>query len=375
MSRLFAVLFGIGLLVEPAYAHKPSDSYLTLSVTGTHIEGQWDVALRDLDYAIGLDADDDGRLTWGEVRGRWPEIHDYVLSRLVVKMGSVTCAHSPTADLIDRHTDGAYAALRFVLACPHPTLRMNLHYGLFFDVDPQHRGLVQVKSPEGTASLIFSAEHAQEELVVGASRRWGTLLSYAHEGVHHIWSGVDHLLFLLALLLPAVLHWGVGGWQGVNGLRTVMVDVAAVVTAFTAAHSITLSLAALQIVALPSRLVESVIAASVALAAMNNLVPVVSTRRWAVAMVFGLVHGFGFAGALADLGLADGAQLLALAGFNLGVEAGQLVVVTLFLPVAYGLRHLWLYQRVVMAGGSVAILVLALCWAVERAFDLQVLSF
>jgi len=375
MRWLLAVLLGIGLLVEPAWAHKPSDSYLTLTMTDDRIEGRWDVALRDLDFALGLDVDDDGRLTWGEVRTRQSEISDYVLSRLTVMMGSTACAIRPTKTLLDEHTDGTYAVLTFSLHCAHPTLKMQVDYRLFFDLDAQHRGLARVVSHEGVTAMLFSPDHARQTVTIGASRRWGTLLSYAHEGVHHIWSGSDHLLFLLALLLPAVVRRGAAGWQAVNGLRTVMLDVAAVVTAFTVAHSITLSLAALQIVTLPSRLVESMIAASVALAAINNLVPVVSDRRWAVAFLFGLVHGFGFAGALTDLGLVDGAHLLALAGFNLGVEAGQIAIVALFLPIAYGLRHLWLYQRVVLAGGSLAILVLALCWAVERVFDLQVLAF
>jgi hypothetical protein len=365
----------IWMLTMPALAHKPSDSYLTLIVKDQTIEGQWDVALRDLDYAIGLDADDDGRLTWGEVRSRLPEIHEYLLSRLVVKMGSVACVGRPTADLIDRHTDGAYAVLRVSLTCPPPTIRMDILYRLFFDVDPQHRGLVKVVGEEGTASLVFSPEQAHQELTAGASRRWGTFLAYAHEGVHHIWSGIDHLLFLLALLLPSVLHRSNGAWQAASGLRSVFWDVAGVVTSFTVAHSLTLSLSILHIVTLPSRLVESLIAVSVAMAALNNLVPFALKRRWAVAFLFGLLHGFGFAGALADLGLVEGAKALALGGFNLGVEAGQLAVVTLFLPVAYGLRHFRLYQRVVMAAGSGAIVVVALCWLVERTFDCQVLNF
>jgi hypothetical protein len=110
------------------------------------------------------------------------------------------------------------------------------------------------------------------------------------------------------------------------------------------------------------------------LAALNNIVPLVSERRWAVAMGFGLLHGFGFAGALADLGLPPNATVAALAGFNLGVEGGQLVLVGLFLPIAYGLRRLGIYQRGVVAAGSCAIAALALCWLVERAFNVSLFS-
>ena len=150
-----------------------------------------------------------------------------------------------------------------------------------------------------------------------------------------------------------------------------MHEAAAVITFFTVAHSITLSLAALHVVSLPSRLVESAIAASVLVAALNNLKPLVQGRRWVVAFGFGLIHGFGFASVLAELGLPSDALLLALVGFNLGVEAGQLAIVALFLPLAFSLRRSALYRRSVMAGGSVLIAGVAAIWLVERAFGVS----
>ncbi len=125
---------------------------------------------------------------------------------------------------------------------------------------------------------------------------------------------------------------------------------------------------------LPSRPVESAIALSVMLAALNNLWPVVHARRWAVAFAFGLVHGFGFASVLADLGLPSGALLLALVGFNLGVELGQLMIVSAFLPLAFALRRTWTYRRIILDGGSAAIALIAAVWLVERAFDLRLLA-
>jgi hypothetical protein len=147
-----------------------------------------------------------------------------------------------------------------------------------------------------------------------------------------------------------------------------------VVTAFTAAHSITLSLAALELIALPSRLVESAIALSVMLAAANNLYPVVAQRRWVVAFGFGLIHGFGFASVLTELGLPADALLLSLVGFNLGVEVGQLAIVAGFLPLAYALRHTAFYRRGVFVWGSLLTLLVATIWLVERVFDLKLVS-
>jgi len=206
--------------------------------------------------------------------------------------------------------------------------------------------------------------------------RWHTFVTYVGQGVWHIWIGFDHILFLVALLLPAVL-WRQGGarghWVPAPAFRAAFWDVLKIVTAFTLAHSITLTLATLGWVSPPSRPVESLIAASVALAAANNLWPVMGGKRWLVAFVFGLVHGFGFAGALAELGLPQGALALALFGFNVGVELGQLAIVVLFLPLAYSLRRTRFYRQAVLVGGSVLIAALALVWFVERAFDIKLL--
>lgn len=200
-------------------------------------------------------------------------------------------------------------------------------------------------------------------------------LTFLVEGVWHIWSGYDHILFLLALLLPGVLRRQPGGWGPVPERRIAIVNVLKVVTAFTVAHSITLSLAVLGLVHLPSRLIESAIAASVVLAALNNLAPLVSERGWMVAFGFGLLHGFGFANALGDLGLQHGQLAVTLFSFNLGVEIGQLAIVSLFLPLALSLRRLVFYRRLVLRFGSLAIVVVASTWLAERALDFKWLPF
>ena len=148
-------------------------------------------------------------------------------------------------------------------------------------------------------------------------------------------------------------------------------DVVRVVTAFTLAHSLTLTLAALGVLALPSRLVESAIAASVIVAALNNLRPLYQRGRVLFAFGFGLLHGFGFASVLADLGLPQDALLLSLVGFNVGVELGQLAIVAVFLPLAWWLRNGLFYRRVVMLGGSAVIALVAAVWLLERGLDLQ----
>jgi hypothetical protein len=376
---LVAGLLGL-LWLAQAEAHKASDSYLSVDVSDAGvISGQWDIALRDLDFAIGLDADGDGNITWGETRAKHADIAAYALARLDIEADGAACTSAAPEQLVDQHTDGAYTVLRLQFNCPpRPGGRLSkltLNYQLFADLDPQHRGLLKLTAGGQARTAIFSPEARRQVFVLQESTLWRQFLDYAEEGVWHIWTGYDHILFLLSLLLPAVLVWQAPKWVAAQRFAPCVVDVAKIVTAFTLAHSITLSLATLGFVSLPSRLVESVIAASVVLAALNNLWPLYQGRRWMVAFVFGLIHGFGFAAVLADLGLPQNALLLALVGFNLGVEGGQLAIVGLFLPLAYLVRRGWFYPRVVLRGGSAVIAVLAAIWLAERAFNFKVLPF
>jgi len=363
------------LLSCAAWAHKPSDSYLTLKVDGAQVAGQWDIALRDLDFAIGLDANDDGAITWGELRARRGEVSAYALARLKFASGGVPCPARATGHLVDQHSDGAYAVLRFAAECPDRIETLRISYGLLFDLDPQHKGLLRLEAAGRTVTGIFSLDKPTLELKLGEVSRFSQFLEYGEHGVWHIWIGYDHILFLLSLLLPAVLHRTHKHWEPVATFGEGFWDVFRIVTSFTVAHSITLSLAALGVIELPSRLVESAIAASVLLAAINNLLLMVIGRRWVVAFVFGLVHGFGFASVLADLGLPREALLLALLGFNLGVEVGQLAIVSVFLPLAYALRRTWFYQRLLLVGGSLAIAAVAASWMAERILDVKFLPF
>ena len=377
MTRaLLGLLLGLLWLAGPALAHKPSDSYLSITVAadGT-LGGRWDIALRDLDYAIGLDADGDGKLTWKEVRARHGEIANHALAHLGVRADDADCALAAGPQALDNHTDGTYTVMPLHITCPHRPTRLTVHYTLFADLDPQHRGLLNLQAPGLARSAVLGPQAPQQQFSLGQNSRWAQFLEYGREGVWHIWVGYDHILFLLSLLLPAALVWQGKRWQPAPALHAPTLDVVRTVTGFTVAHSITLSLAALGVVSLPSRWVESAIALSVLLAALNNVFPVFHGRRWTVAFSFGLIHGFGFASVLADLGLPRDALLLALVGFNLGVEAGQLAIVAVFLPLAFGLRRTRFYLQWVFAGGSSLIAGVALVWLIERMFNLKLLPF
>ena len=368
-AALAALLLCAGVAAQ---AHKPSDSYLVLTVHGQQIDGQWDIALRDLDFAIGLDQNGDGQLTWDEVKARHPAIAAYALARLTLASDGAPCPVTAGQQLVDNHTDGAYTVLRFHAVCPAKLRTLDIGYRLFADLDPQHKGLLRLDYDGSTATAIFGPEAPQQSLRLAAPDRLAQFGAYVRHGIWHIWIGFDHILFLLSLLLPAVLVAATG--RPTDSLRAAFIDVLKVVTAFTLAHSITLTLAALSLIALPSRLVESAIAASVVLAALNNLVPLFRGRRPLAAFAFGLIHGFGFASVLTDLGLPRGALLASLFGFNLGVEIGQLSIVAVFLPLAFLLRRTWLYRQL-LTFGSLLIALIALVWLVERVGDIKLLPF
>jgi hypothetical protein len=312
-------------------------------------------------------------LTWREVRLREADIAQYALSRLTLRSAGAVCAPRPGAQLIDNHSDGAYVVLRFTAVCPQPVQQLQVNYRLFAEVDAGHRGLLNFSSARGTITQVLGPSSPTVRLSLSAGGAWVQFAGYLRTGIEHIWTGFDHMLFLFSLLLPAVLLRRERQWQAQEQLRPAFFEVCRVVTAFTVAHSLTLGLATFGIVHLPSRVSESAIALSVVVAALNNVVPLVRTRRWVVAFCFGLIHGFGFANVLSDLGLPQGALALALVGFNLGVEAGQLAIVAVFLPCAYLLRETLFYRRFLVTGGSAAIAMVAALWLVERALDLRFL--
>lgn len=366
----------LALSCAPAIAHKPSDSYLRLRVDADRIAGRWDLALRDLDGVFDLDRNRDDRIDWGELRLRRDEIDRYALSRLLVSAED-PCPLRVTDHAIDRHSDGAYLVLTLQGRCADAdTDAVTVDYRALFDLDTQHRGLLRFESGQASViSAVFSPERARQTFDTGTTSRWRAFVGYVGDGVVHIAIGYDHLLFLVVLLIPAMLDRERGRWQPVARLSVAATAVLTIVTAFTLAHSVTLSLATLGIVQVPARLTEALIALSVLLTALDNLVPFLPARRWIIAFAFGLVHGFGFANVLGDLELPRSVLALSLIGFNLGVELGQLAAVAILIPLAYALRTARLYRPLVLRGGSVAIAVLAAVWLAERSLDVKLMPF
>lgn len=358
-----------------AHAHKLSDAYLNVTVSNELIAGSCEVALRDLEVLLALDSNLDGAITWAELKAKETNFVGYVSSRIRAAADGSAVPLEWGGLKVSQHLDGGYAVLDLKGTTSPGVKKLELSYSLLWEEDPLHRGLLNLTVGSNTTAAVFSQSAPKIIIDLESPVSLTRFDQFLVEGVFHIWKGYDHILFLIALLLPAVMALKIQGWRPADAFKPAALNVLKVVTAFTLAHSITLSLAALEVVRLPSRLVESTIALSVIIAAANNLKPFFRERGWMVAFGFGLIHGFGFASVLGELGLPAGALAKALIGFNLGVELGQLVIVAVFLPVAFLMRSTAFYYRVALQAGSVAISLVAALWLVDRAFDIGFMPF
>lgn len=319
------------------------------------------VDLDPVDVAYELEADDPDHATADALLPRADEIRAWATDAFSVHSADGPCEPSARAvDAVDvegalRMTRAIRVELRF--ACAARPVRFEDH--AVFDSDPQHEAIVRV----GERPTVLRAGRQRVSLEQpSAASVIGTFLL---EGVTHMVTGYDHVLFLLSLLLVA------GEVAAREGTKRSLRDVALMVTAFTVGHSITLIAAALDVVSLPSRWVESAIAGSiVAVAAWNVVRPRArSELRW-VAGLFGLVHGFGFSSVLRQLILPTEARVGALLAFNLGIELAQLGIVLAVVPLLeWAGRKPW-YHRAVVQVGSAIVGAIGLYWLVTRALGL-----
>ncbi len=325
-------------IAQRAEAHATSTSYLVADGSGEgDVHLTWGVAVADINWALGLDADGDGRITWGEIDARGEEIAAFVAQHVDMTRGAVACDIRFNDLAIAAYAAEPHLSLGFRASCAGAG-PLALSADLFFDTDPTQRTLIDIATPAGQFTSVLSPQ----------SRRWvepakpsalATFITFVGQGLLHVWIGYDHIAFLILLLLPGVLRSTGSGWLGVNTFRDTAGDLFRIVTAFTLAHSVTLGLAATGTVQVPVRPIEIAIAASIVVAGALNLFPAAARARLALAFGFGLIHGFGFANALAELG-AGGTRLVpTLAGFNVGVELAQLSLVVLVLPLLFRARN------------------------------------
>ncbi|HLY53011.1 MAG TPA: HupE/UreJ family protein, partial [Steroidobacteraceae bacterium] len=275
---------GLGLLLLAAalgvQAHVASNSFLSLRVEGAHLDGALELAVRDAEVAVGLDSNHDGQVTWGEVRAAQGALVLYLGQHLQLSAPKGRCQLQFGAVQINERVDGNYLWQPFTAVCPAALKRLTIDYRLLDAEDPSHRGLLSLSAQGMAQTAVLGGARSVQSFDLQHPSLGSAFVEYMQAGIWHIWSGIDHLLFLLSLLLPAVLLRRDHRWQAVPQATPALYSTLKVVTAFTLAHSITLSLAAFDIIRLPGRLTEPAIAASIIVGALNNVFPVVTEARW-----------------------------------------------------------------------------------------------
>jgi len=360
------------LLSQAGQAHKLSDSYLTVDLRETESESsawslRWDVSLLDLDAELNLDKNLDRQLTWGELRLQQTTVLAYLKSRLSMESDGHLCELQLSAYQLEEHSDGPYLSLSFLPDCKFPQETLLVDYQLFFAENPTHRGLLNLITAQNSKLYLFSPNNSRQRLVPALDSSWSEhVQDYFPEGVWHIWIGYDHLLFLFTLILPVVARIKGSSKDGNKNNLNFFIDTLQIVTAFTVAHSITLISTSMQWLVLPANWVEVAIAASIVVAAVHNIRPILPGSRWSIAFVLGLIHGFGFANVLLDLGAQGSSLIAALLGFNLGIEFGQMMVVVAMFGFFMLLARLSLLSQKIVPVASILAVFMGLYWLLQR---------
>jgi len=357
---LFAIL---AVLAAPeCRANNLGESYVYLQIHRDTVRGRFEMPLADFNRALRLTGTD-REITANTLDQRIGFLQDYYRQHVTIsdRQGPLSIRFTTHSFLKAR---GGYALLSFDLEGLDgvPDV-LTFDYSVLFDEEPGHRGFLLVEhnwatgtfANENRVSLVFSPSARRQDFNLTSSGRLRGFLAIVRMGTEHILLGLDHIFFLVALLLPVVLRRGREGWQALERVRPALWNLVTIVTAVVAAHAVALSLAALGLLRLPEALVETVIAASTTLAAANILFPLFRERVWGIVFGLSLFHGMGLAGGMMDLGVVDEHLALSVFAFILGVEVGQVLIVVVLFPLLFLVGRLTLYRKVLLpraAGAS-----------------------
>jgi hypothetical protein len=383
MKALVVTLF-LSLLVMNASvvnAHELSSGYLTLNAGEENTySGELLLKPDDIGQVAGLDTNGDGALTWGEIHQNQPLLERYITKVLSIRVDDSPCEINLSMPNIRSVSGDSYLVSPIQVMCGSDGI-LGIHYDGIFEHSPTHKLLVNVNLADQSGSRAQGSSQSTSEntsvtSVLDTDSRSVTFdasttsltalfISLVYEGVWHIFIGIDHILFLVATLLTVNLVREQKQWQKEPSTSRILKHTVILVSAFTLAHSITLTATALNFIALDSRLVELGIAISVLLTALNNIYPLI-VRLGIITFAFGLLHGMGFASVFADLNAQSNNLVLSVAAFNIGVEVGQLAIVAVLLPLLLWLRHFAFYAKTLMPLLSSVIAIIAINWTIQR---------
>jgi hypothetical protein len=360
----FAVIILLAL-AAPAYAHQTAIKYVELTIDGADVDVTFKVAPNDVTEPMHVPVDSKPTAATAAAS---PGVAAYVARWLQIAIptnaGALACAPTPAAAAADADN---FVVVSWRVTCARSIDSLLVDLGAFFAVDPKMEAIVRVGRAGSTDVVANVVRHGDSPALLKVGEL--SLLRWVRYGMGHIYGGIDHISFVLALLLVVMLSRPRDRYE-VKPFGATLRATATVVTAFTLAHSLTLIAAALGWLSLPSRVVESAIAASIAYTAAENIVRPDVRWRYALTFGFGLAHGLGFASALA-VDLPPHGVVPPLLCFNVGVEIGQLTIVAVALPVFYMTARTLgpdRYRRFAMPVLSAVIFVFGSIWFVERAF-------
>ena len=383
-ARLLAALGVVAIVLlgmaPSASAHSVDQSYLFLDVTERALTGEVELNYADVSEVLGLSLDGSADENLAELESNFGLLESYVRDHLVI--GDDWSYEVEGVELlsIEGFDDTGFAVLPIAVdpgtdATPR---QFPVTFDPFFD-EIEGRDALLIISNDWSGGVVdneadwllrFAAGSRTQTVDLDDAGWTKNLVANIDVGVDHIRTGPDHIFFIFVLLLPSVLVFRRRWWPSAS-FGSSLWRILKIVTMFTIAHSITFTLAGLDLIPLPSpKVVETVIAVSIAVAALHNIRPVVANREWLIAFIFGLFHGMGFASLLSELDASRSTQLVSLVGRNLGIEIGQAVVVLLVFPALFLLRRTIPYVPA-MKIASALLGTLAMAWAVERIFELD----
>ena len=389
---------------QQANAHAPGENYVWVNIDNDGVSGRFEIHIKDLKNKLNIDWEKVGGTKVEAVAATRNTVQEYLLEhfQIIVDGKPIELTFTETNVF---NENGNYAQYYYEAKADVPD-KITIRNDIFItSEEPLHRSLIVLEYNKNldadyggeNAIMAFGPYNSEQVLDLNDLPALLKPRQFVWQGILHIWIGLDHILFLVALLLLAVVIVGPATSAAAltepsdpneapdetsahvpSPSRLIPVDtfgkalwnVLKIVTIFTLSHSITLSLAALKIVELSPRIVESLIALSIVLVGLNNIFLKFNDKRWVVIFVFGLFHGMGFASVMGVLPFRTIQLTKVLLAFNIGVELGQIAIVAGIFPVLYLIRRTSWYRPVVVIGGSIVISAIAFWWFIERAFEL-----
>lgn len=374
--KTVSLIAALLLPVSSAFGHAKGEDYIFINIQEDGIVGEFQIHIDELRDKLSIDIPKASSTETGILLQSEDTVYDYINQNFSIgALGQPPYQINFTGVKIDQKI-GKFVTYPFRIETQEVPDKLTIRHNMFYEGDRNHRGLLLVQYNAKTdinygeehTALIFNPNNQNQALDLNDVPGLLQMREMIVQGMWHIWIGIDHILFLLALILPTVLVRKEALWTPVERPGPAIRSLLAIVTIFTLAHSITLFLAAFDIVQVGEKLVESVIALSIVIVALNNIFQWVSKGSLLTIFFLGLFHGLGFASVMGNLPF----RMVDLVGmvvmFNIGVELGQIAIVIALFPILYWLRTNSHYVPAVLKGGSWLLAAIGGFWFAQRAF-------